>query len=76
MTDFKYIKILTSSEQLRPDKDSKGTRFCMDQFRRAYSTCRIPGVKRDHLNFYFKTGELTLSLLLEDSIQFDTTSFG
>lgn len=51
---FKYWMII-KRERLRPDKDSKGRQLCMNQFHRAYSTCRIPGVKRDHLKFYFKT---------------------
>lgn len=46
---------LVRQEKLRIDKDSKGNKMCMNQFLRAYSTCRIPGVHVDHLSFNFKT---------------------
>ncbi|XP_052794342.1 peroxisomal carnitine O-octanoyltransferase-like [Mya arenaria] len=42
-------------ERLKPDLDSKGRHMTMDQFRRLFSTCRIPAPQRDHLNAYFKT---------------------
>lgn len=46
---------LIRKERLRIDRDSKGNKLCMNQFHRAYSTCRIPGVQIDHLSFNFKT---------------------
>ena len=46
------------SERLRVDQDMvTGTKFCMDQFYRGYATCKIPGIQKDTLNFYFKTGK-------------------
>ncbi|XP_052247535.1 peroxisomal carnitine O-octanoyltransferase-like isoform X2 [Dreissena polymorpha] len=42
-------------ERVKPDKDSRGQHLTMDQFRRLFSTCRIPAVQRDHLATYFKT---------------------
>jgi len=44
------------SERIKPDKDQKGHHLSMNQFRRLFSSCRIPGPQRDHLNCYFKTG--------------------
>ncbi|XP_060551332.1 peroxisomal carnitine O-octanoyltransferase-like isoform X2 [Ruditapes philippinarum] len=51
---FKYWKYLRL-EQIRPDKDSKGNRLSMNQFRRLFNTCRIPAPQRDHLKTYFQT---------------------
>ncbi|XP_053373497.1 peroxisomal carnitine O-octanoyltransferase-like isoform X2 [Mercenaria mercenaria] len=47
---WKFIRI----ERIKPDKDSKGNRLSMNQFRRLFSTCRIPAPQRDHLKTYFK----------------------
>lgn len=44
-------------ELIKPDRDSKGQHLTMNQFRRLFSTCRIPAVQRDHLKAYFKTGK-------------------
>ncbi|KAJ8313601.1 hypothetical protein KUTeg_008162, partial [Tegillarca granosa] len=48
-------KELHKKEKMRVDKDNKGNRLCMNQFYRAFSTCRIPGIKRDRLLYYFQT---------------------
>lgn len=48
---WKHIRL----ERIRPDKDSKGQHLSMSQFRRMFSTCRIPAPKRDHLKTYFHT---------------------
>lgn len=42
-------------ERLKAEKDNKGNRFCMYQFKRAFSTCRIPGINKDKLLSYFLT---------------------
>ena len=36
--------------------DNKGRKMCMNQMRRAFSTCRVPGVFRDQLITHFRTG--------------------
>ncbi|XP_052246538.1 peroxisomal carnitine O-octanoyltransferase-like isoform X2 [Dreissena polymorpha] len=46
---------LVRKERVKADKDSRGQHLTMDQFRRLFSTCRIPAVQRDHLATYFKT---------------------
>ncbi|XP_060065986.1 peroxisomal carnitine O-octanoyltransferase-like [Ylistrum balloti] len=46
---------LIRKERLKSEKDSKGNRFCMSQFRKAYNTCRIPGINKDKLLSYFLT---------------------
>ncbi|PVD30992.1 hypothetical protein C0Q70_10268 [Pomacea canaliculata] len=40
-------------EQLKPQKDGKGTPLCMEQFHRLFNTCKIPGVLKDHLVEHF-----------------------
>ncbi|XP_061179738.1 peroxisomal carnitine O-octanoyltransferase-like [Saccostrea echinata] len=42
-------------EKLKAEVDNKGRKLCMNQFRRAFSTCRIPGIFRDQLISHFKT---------------------
>ncbi|XP_064614133.1 peroxisomal carnitine O-octanoyltransferase-like [Liolophura sinensis] len=42
-------------ERLRVDKARDGRVFCMNQYQRPFSTCKIPGIKRDQLKFYFQT---------------------
>ncbi|WAQ94748.1 OCTC-like protein, partial [Mya arenaria] len=57
MMTYYYLQCwkLIRLERLKPDLDSKGRHMTMDQFRRLFSTCRIPAPQRDHLNAYFKT---------------------
>ena len=40
--------------------DSKGRKMCMNQMRRVFSTCRVPGVFRDQLMTQFRTGMCAL----------------
>ena len=40
--------------------DNKGRKMCMNQMRRAFSTCRVPGVFRDQLITHFRTGMCTV----------------
>ncbi|KAK7110671.1 hypothetical protein V1264_014507 [Littorina saxatilis] len=42
-------------EKIRPHKDTKGKPFCMNQFLKLFSTCKIPGVQMDHLVHHFRT---------------------
>lgn len=42
-------------ERLKPDKDRNGAPLSMSQFHRAFNTCKIPGIKKDKLLYYFKT---------------------
>lgn len=51
---LQYWKIIRE-ERLKPDKDRKGNHLSMSQFHRAFNTCKIPGVKKDKLLYYFKT---------------------
>ncbi|MEQ2210008.1 hypothetical protein XENOCAPTIV_007230 [Xenoophorus captivus] len=46
---------LLRTERLAPQKAGK-TPLDMDQFRMLYSTCKVPGVKKDTIRNYFKTG--------------------
>ncbi|XP_033762348.1 peroxisomal carnitine O-octanoyltransferase-like isoform X2 [Pecten maximus] len=46
---------LIRKERLKSEKDNKGKRLCMSQFKRAFNTCRIPGVNKDRLLSYFLT---------------------
>ncbi|KAL3831992.1 hypothetical protein ACJMK2_023676 [Sinanodonta woodiana] len=52
-----YLKFveLVRTEKLRKDRDSKGHALCMNQFKRAFCTYRIPGVQKDQLYLGFKT---------------------
>uniref|UniRef100_A0A3Q2C7U0 Peroxisomal carnitine O-octanoyltransferase n=1 Tax=Cyprinodon variegatus TaxID=28743 RepID=A0A3Q2C7U0_CYPVA len=45
---------LLRTERLAPQKAGK-TPLDMDQFRMLYSTCKVPGVKKDTIHNYFKT---------------------
>ncbi|MED6251884.1 hypothetical protein ATANTOWER_004154 [Ataeniobius toweri] len=45
---------LLRTERLAPQKAGK-TPLDMDQFRMLYSTCKVPGVKKDTIRNYFKT---------------------
>uniref|UniRef100_K1QDL5 Peroxisomal carnitine O-octanoyltransferase n=1 Tax=Magallana gigas TaxID=29159 RepID=K1QDL5_MAGGI len=42
-------------EKLKVEVDNKGRKMCMNQMKRAFSTCRVPGVFRDQLLSHFKT---------------------
>lgn len=42
-------------ERLAPQKAGK-TPLDMDQFRMLFCTCKVPGVKKDTIHNYFKTG--------------------
>ncbi|XP_064614131.1 peroxisomal carnitine O-octanoyltransferase-like [Liolophura sinensis] len=42
-------------ERLRPDRTNKGAVMSMNQYRRAFNTCKIPGLKKDQLLCHFKT---------------------
>ncbi|XP_076461883.1 peroxisomal carnitine O-octanoyltransferase-like [Babylonia areolata] len=46
---------LIRKEKIRPHMDGKGRPMCMNQFRKLFSTCNIPGLQQDHLVHYFKT---------------------
>ena len=43
--------------------DSKGRKMCMNQMRRVFSTCRVPGVFRDQLMTHFRTGMCSVGQL-------------
>ncbi|XP_035528387.1 peroxisomal carnitine O-octanoyltransferase-like [Morone saxatilis] len=45
---------LIRTESLAPQKSGK-TPLDMDQFRMLFSTCKVPGVKKDTIRNYFKT---------------------
>ncbi|XP_054478461.1 peroxisomal carnitine O-octanoyltransferase [Anoplopoma fimbria] len=45
---------LIRTERLHPQKSGK-TALDMDQFRMLFSTCKVPGVKKDTIRNYFKT---------------------
>ncbi|KAK3600716.1 hypothetical protein CHS0354_027203 [Potamilus streckersoni] len=51
---LKFVELIRT-EKLRKDRDSKGHALCMNQFRKAFNTCRIPGVQKDQLYLGFKT---------------------
>ncbi|XP_056007986.1 peroxisomal carnitine O-octanoyltransferase-like isoform X2 [Ostrea edulis] len=46
---------LIRREKLKVEVDNLGRKLCMNQMRKAYSTCRVPGVFRDQLIAHFKT---------------------
>lgn len=46
---------LVRKERIKPHQDGKGIPLCMNQFRKLFSTCRIPGAQKDSLVHYFKT---------------------
>nr|XP_022307070.1 peroxisomal carnitine O-octanoyltransferase-like [Crassostrea virginica] len=46
---------LLRREKLKVEVDNKGRKMCMNQMRRAFSTCRVPGVFRDQLITHFRT---------------------
>ncbi|KAL5007265.1 hypothetical protein ScPMuIL_016071 [Solemya velum] len=51
---LKHWKVVRQ-EQLQPERSRGGDLFTMHQLRHGYSACRIPGVKRDSVKYYFKT---------------------
>ncbi|XP_021370206.1 peroxisomal carnitine O-octanoyltransferase-like [Mizuhopecten yessoensis] len=51
---LQYWKMIRQ-ERLKPDKDRQGAHLSMSQFHRAFNTCKIPGIKKDKLLYYFKT---------------------
>lgn len=53
-----YNVISFSREKLAPHK-AGNTPLDMDQFRMLYCTCKVPGVKKDSVHNYFKTGRKT-----------------
>ena len=53
-------------ETLKADVDSRGRHMSMDQFRRLFSTCRVPAPQRDSLKTYFRTGMIWFKGLLID----------
>ncbi len=48
-------------ERLPIQKAGK-TALDMDQFRMMFSTCKVPGVKKDTIYNYFKTGRVNSAL--------------
>ncbi|XP_014782147.1 peroxisomal carnitine O-octanoyltransferase [Octopus bimaculoides] len=42
-------------ETLRSQTNRNGQSLCMNQYHTIFTTCRIPGTKKDHLLYYFKT---------------------
>ncbi|XP_061179737.1 peroxisomal carnitine O-octanoyltransferase-like [Saccostrea echinata] len=52
--DIKFWQFIRR-ETLKVEVDNKGRKLCMNQFRRAFSTCRVPGVFKDQLISHFKT---------------------
>lgn len=64
-------------ERLAPQKAGK-TALDMDQFRMLFCTCKVPGVKKDTIHNYFKTGRINSALILKfrpTCILFSTLSF-
>lgn len=53
-----FKSLLCFRETLAPQKAGK-TPLDMDQFRMLYSTCKVPGVTKDTIHNYFKTGATT-----------------
>ncbi|OWF42358.1 peroxisomal carnitine O-octanoyltransferase-like isoform X2 [Mizuhopecten yessoensis] len=51
---LKFWEIIRK-EKLRAEKDNKGNQLCMSQFRKAFNTCRVPGINKDKLLSYFLT---------------------
>lgn len=49
-------------ERLAPQKAGK-TALDMDQFRMLFCTCKVPGVKKDTIRNYFKTGKINPALI-------------
>lgn len=58
MCKFTYFR-----ERLAPQKAGK-TPLDMDQFRMLFCTSRVPGVKKDTIHNYFKTGRIIFILIL------------
>ena len=50
------------SEKLAPQKAGK-TALDMDQFRMLFCTCKVPGVKKDTIRNYFKTGRINMAVI-------------
>lgn len=49
-------------ERIHPQKAGK-IPLDMDQFRMLFCTCKVPGVKKDTIRNYFKTGTINLALI-------------
>lgn len=52
----RFSALPCSSERVAPQKAGK-TPLDMDQFRMMFCTCKVPGVKKDTIHNYFKTGD-------------------
>lgn len=59
-------------ERLPPQKAGKEA-LDMDQFRMLFNTCKVPGVKKDTIRNYFKTGRMNSALIL--SLQSNSIDF-
>lgn len=60
---FKYLSVTAYfRERLAPQKAGK-TPLDMDQFRMLFCTCKVPGVKKDTIRNYFKTGRINSALI-------------
>lgn len=60
---FKYLSDTAYfRERLAPQKAGK-TPLDMDQFRMLFCTCKVPGVKKDTIRNYFKTGRINSALI-------------
>ena len=68
---FKILKnVYFCREKLKVEVDNKGRKMCMNQMRRAFSTCRVPGVFRDQLITHFRTGMGTVVKYTEESFHY------
>lgn len=57
-----FLLLAYFRERLPPQKSGK-IPLDMDQFRMLFSTCKVPGVKKDTIRNYFKTGRIILVLI-------------
>lgn len=64
---YVYNVISCYREKLAPHK-AGNTPLDMDQFRMLYCTCKVPGVKKDSVHNYFKTGRKTSTQFVYTSI--------
>lgn len=57
-----FLHLACFRERLAPQKAGK-TALDMDQFRMLFCTCKVPGVNKDTLHNYFKTGRIIAALI-------------
>ena len=71
------LSVFDDRELLPVDKNRARTQiFAMDQYSRLFHSCREPGLKKDTLHKYFKTGGLKVWFMIIETILGDVDGGG